>query len=95
MLLKKKTSSYYLGPTSHILKKTSGFVYFILYLYYISPLEFLGVASNDELAVDIVYCNDFQLVESGPGIRPFSAAIFATNAHRLVHFRRLRHLWIV
>ena len=52
-------------------------------------------ASDDELAVDIVYCNDFQLVESGPGIRPFSAAIFATTAHRLVHFRRLRHLQIV
>ena len=48
--------------------------------------------SDDELAVDIVYCNDFQLVESGPGIRPFSAAIFATTAHILVHFRRLRHL---
>ena len=56
-----------------------------------SPIQ----ASDDELAVDIVYCNDFQLVESGPGIRPFSAAIFATTAHRLVHFRRLRHLWIV
>ena len=52
-------------------------------------------ASDDELAVDIVYCNDFQLVESGPGIRPFSAAIFATTAHRLVNFRQLRHLWIV
>ena len=54
-----------------------------------------NIAINDELAVDIVYCNDFQLVESGPGIRPFSAAIFATTAHRLVHFRQLRHLWIV
>ena len=92
MLLKKKTSSYYLGPTSHILKKTSGFVYFILYLYYISPLEFLGVASNDELAVDIVYCNDFQLIESGTRNSTFLADIFATTFHRLVHFHTLRHL---
>ena len=43
----------------------------------------------------IVYCNDLQLVESGTWNSTFLAAIFVTTFHRLVHFRRLRHLWIV
>ena len=43
-------------------------------------------ASDDESAVDIVYCNDFQLVESGTWNSAFLAAIFATTFHILVHF---------
>ena len=30
-----------------------------------------------------------------PGIRTFSAAVFATTFNRSIYFRRLRHLWIV
>ena len=52
--------------------------------YYCNILQYIAI---------VLYY--FQLVESGSGIRPFSAAIFATTAHRLVHFRQLRHLWIV